>query len=436
VPESATDYALDKPDSGLLSRLLNIGATRGMSLETRVACRHACLASLICFFVAVMWAPLAFLVFGSLAMTLIHAAFAVLFLLAYLAMILGYQKFARIQVIVLGTAFWFVFCVLTGPMSGVEFFLAIIVSFAIICLTREERLARWLLFLLMAAASILLAYVFLNYPTGFEMSLKTYATGYYIVMLSLFAFISVVVYSMHFTSIENYVDLRDARNRTEELVKDLLPDIVAQRLEAGEEDSVIAESHGDAAILFADLVGFTALARKLSPNHLVELLNELFSACDDLAKRFGAEKIKTIGDCYMAATGVVSGQKEGDVHSLFELGLEIIDLVEGIAARYGFDLGVRVGISSGQVISGVIGHDKKTFDLWGSTVNLANQMESTGPIGSIQVSESAWWRLKERWKFERLDTVEATGHGKLTTFVYLGETVGETVDETVDKNSV
>jgi class 3 adenylate cyclase len=134
------------------------------------------------------------------------------------------------------------------------------------------------------------------------------------------------------------------------------------------------------------------LTRRLSPAHLVEVLNHMFSRFDEAAARHGIEKIKTIGDCYMAATGVI-GDRAGpaQIDSMAEFALEMIEVVDAVRRELSLPLGVRVGISTGAVVSGVIGTKRVNFDVWGDTVNLAIQMESTGAVGRIQVSEATYW---------------------------------------------
>ena len=162
---------------------------------------------------------------------------------------------------------------------------------------------------------------------------------------------------------------------------------------------MIADSHGEATVLFADLVGFSRLTNKLSPTHLVEMLNQIFSKFDELAERHSVEKIKTIGDCYMAVGGVPI-YREGHSESVADFALDIVEFVSNFAEKNKFSMSIRIGICTGQVISGVIGFKKYTYDLWGDTVNLASRMESTSAEGKVHISEATYWRLHDKYVIE------------------------------------
>ena len=247
--------------------------------------------------------------------------------------------------------------------------------------------------------------------------------GSYFVALSLSA---AVGYSMHYhqrLSRDARRQLDDANRRIAELLVNVLPPPIAARLERA--PGVIADNRGEATVLFADLVGFSALTRRLSPGHLIEMLDLIFSRFDEAAARYGIEKIKTIGDCYMAATGVLS-ETEGaaTVEAVADFGLELLTIVRDTADEIGLPLGVRVGISTGAVVSGVIGRRKYSFDIWGDTVNLASRMESTGVSGRIQVSEATYWRLRHAFDFETSGPVAVKGIGETPAYLLVGRKSG------------
>jgi class 3 adenylate cyclase len=213
-------------------------------------------------------------------------------------------------------------------------------------------------------------------------------------------------------------DLELERARTEALVQNLLPQRIASRLKAGEK--IIAESHGEATVLFADLVGFTALTRRLSPGHLVEVLNDIFSLMDELTDRHGVEKIKTIGDAYMVVAGA-GVTRSNTASGIADFALDMVRELNEYAVKNDFPLAFRVGISTGQVISGVIGTKKLSFDLWGDTVNLASRMESNSAQGQIQVSETTFWRLHGQYDFSERRTIPVEGIGEVETYFLLGK---------------
>jgi adenylate cyclase len=211
--------------------------------------------------------------------------------------------------------------------------------------------------------------------------------------------------------------LEAERNRANEIIDELFPPRVARVLKTGEK--VEAESHGEATVLFADLVGFTALANKLAPGHLMEVLNDYFSTLDHLAEKHQAEKIKTIGDAYMVVSGV-STSPENSAEHIADFALEVQSTIREYAKQHDFPLALRVGISTGQVVSGVVGVTKPSFDLWGETVNLASRMESLAENGRIQVSEPTYWRLHEKYELVRRGQIEVKGFGGIEAYYLVG----------------
>jgi adenylate cyclase len=218
-------------------------------------------------------------------------------------------------------------------------------------------------------------------------------------------------------------DLEFERQRTDELVKNLLPLRIAARLKAGEK--IIAESHGEATVLFADLVGFASLTKRLSPGHLVEILNDIFSLLDDLTERHGVEKIKTIGDAYMVVAGA-GVTRVNTAAAVADFALDMIGEISTYARKHDLPLALRVGISTGQVISGIIGTKKLSFDLWGDTVNLASRMESNSAGGQIQVSETTFWRLHTDYDFSERRRIAVQGLGEVETYFLLAKKGRET----------
>jgi class 3 adenylate cyclase len=204
-----------------------------------------------------------------------------------------------------------------------------------------------------------------------------------------------------------------AHGRIQDLLHTMLPHEVVERIQRGE--TAIADSHGEVAIVFADLVGFTAMSRRFSASQLVELLNRIFSAFDILAQRHGLERIKTIGDCYMAATGL--SRSGGDPsRAAAGFALELGDVVAKIGEEYGYPLDVRVGLHVGPVIAGVIGVQRPAFDCWGESVNLAARLETAARPGDILVSEAAYWRLKSEFSVTPLDDVDLKGIGRTPVY--------------------
>jgi class 3 adenylate cyclase len=169
-------------------------------------------------------------------------------------------------------------------------------------------------------------------------------------------------------------------------------------------------------VLFADIVGFTEFAEVREPHEVVAVLNDLFSRFDDLADRYGVEKIKTIGDAYMAVAGLPLPR--ADHHAaIAELAVAMRDGVERFNADTANQLALRVGIASGPVVAGVIGNRKFSYDVWGDTVNMASRMESQGVVGEIQVTHAVMKALRDRYEFEERGLIDVKGKGPTATYL-------------------
>ena len=200
----------------------------------------------------------------------------------------------------------------------------------------------------------------------------------------------------------------------EALLLNILPGPIAERLKQGEE--AIADHFPDVTVLFADIAGFTPISARLPPGELVQILNEIFSAFDEAAKRQGVEKIKTIGDSYMAVTGLTEPLAD-NAAAMVEMALEMLGAIERINRQRGTAFSLRIGINAGPVVAGVIGRSKFIYDLWGDTVNLASRMESHGIAGRVQVTEEIYQRIKGRYDIERRGEIEIKGKGKMTAYL-------------------
>ena len=218
-----------------------------------------------------------------------------------------------------------------------------------------------------------------------------------------------------------------SRERVDELLHSMLPREVVQRIQAGE--TAIADLHGEVSIIFADLAGFTEMSRKISPSHLVRVLNDLFSSFDRDAERLGIERIKTIGDAYMAIGGLrrsVDGTDHVEAAALFALAIQA--RVLKLVSEMEYPLQIRVGLHVGPVVAGVIGVTRPAFDCWGESVNLASRIEGHATPGTILVSESAYWRLKPFFEMDPQGDTDLKGIGKTRVFRLLGPIAGETLE--------
>ena len=207
------------------------------------------------------------------------------------------------------------------------------------------------------------------------------------------------------------------RDRSERLLLNVLPVAIANRLKSGE--THIADRHESVTILFADIVGFTPLSKNLPPREVVDLLDQLFNYFDSMVERQGLEKMCTAGDGYYVAAGVPIGRPD-HAQAAATLGLALRDFVEQFRSPSGRRLQIRIGINSGSVLAGVIGHKKLQYDLWGDAVNIASRMESHGVPGKIQISETTYKLLQAEFVCSPRGPIEVKGSGVMNTWFLEG----------------
>lgn len=210
--------------------------------------------------------------------------------------------------------------------------------------------------------------------------------------------------------------LHAEQSKSERLLNNILPGSIVRQLR--ESPDTIAERFENCTVLFSDIVGFTSMSRQMPAVQVVELLNGIFSAFDDLAEKHGLEKIKTIGDAYM----IVGGLPEPDPHhaeNVARFALEMLDVVRQYRQENGLPLELRIGINSGDAVAGVIGKKKFIYDLWGDSVNTASRMESHGLPGQIQVTESTYMLLKDKFQFSERGSMEVKGLGIVKSYLLM-----------------
>jgi class 3 adenylate cyclase len=206
--------------------------------------------------------------------------------------------------------------------------------------------------------------------------------------------------------------------RSESLLLNILPEPIAERLKQGQE--VIADRFAEVTILFADIVDFTPLSARITPEELVGLLNAVFSAFDRLSDHHGLEKIKTIGDAYMVVGGLPEPRVD-HAEAVAAMALDMQAEVTRLGAELGRPIGLRIGIDTGPVVAGVIGTRKFAYDLWGDAVNTASRMESQGVTNGIQLTEGAYRRLNDSFICEPRGLIDVKGKGKLPTYLLMGK---------------
>jgi class 3 adenylate cyclase len=234
----------------------------------------------------------------------------------------------------------------------------------------------------------------------------SYATGAAIAL-----FINVMLGRAHRTAFDLRRALEAERAKTEELLYNVLPEAAARRLKEGQ---VVADAYSDASVVFIDVVGFTKLTGTVSPGHLIEMLNAFFGLADRCAAAHGVEKVKTIGDAYLAvAGGNLPTGNSADAAIAFAQA--VIDGIPGVAAETGLPVQIRVGIHSGPVVGGVIGETRMAYDYWGETMNMASRVEGQAEPGGIAVSESTFLRTRSKELFgpPELATLKGVGEARI-----------------------
>lgn len=208
-------------------------------------------------------------------------------------------------------------------------------------------------------------------------------------------------------------NLETEHRKSEALLNNVLPEAIAARLKTS--PSTIADSFPEASVLFADIAEFTPMGERMQPAELVQILEGVFSCFDELVDKHQLEKIKTIGDAYMVASGVPFPRVD-HAHIIAEFALDMRTALAAFTRERGTPLQLRIGINSGAVVAGVIGKRRMLYDLWGDSVNTASRLESHGVPGKIQVSETTANLLSGKFILEKRGVVEIKGKGPMTTY--------------------
>ncbi|ETX03262.1 adenylate/guanylate cyclase domain-containing protein [Candidatus Entotheonella palauensis] len=242
-----------------------------------------------------------------------------------------------------------------------------------------------------------------------------FAAGLGLILAILASYAARQVSSMYEQIIEGQnKQLQIERDKSDKLLLNIMPQDIAEELK--ENHTTLPRQYPSVSVLFADLVGFTDFSANLAPECLVAVLNRIFNDFDELSFKYGLEKIKTIGDCYMVCAGVPKANAK-HAQQISNMALEMLTKMQEINHDLGLDLQLRIGIHSGETVAGVIGKAKFAYDMWGDTVNTASRMESTGIPGKIQISSATYQLLHDQgYLFEKRDEIDVKGKGKMKTF--------------------
>lgn len=298
--------------------------------------------------------------------------------------------------------------------SGVHYYLFAVSSLSFLIIHEKDKF--WLIVIAFLGIFIFSIIEYGSFQSPFSLSLSdnilsilhassTIGTG---------TFITGIIFVFYLETKRAQRNLQKERDRSEELLLNILPAEIAERLKS--DKTTIADNFSETTVMFADIVNFSQLASKKPPQEVVELLNTYFRAFDDLVVKHEIEKIKTIGDAYMAASGLPS-ERDDHAEAMLNLAIDIMKSTREINQKTGLAVQIRIGINSGPVTAGVIGHRKFTYDIWGDTVNIASRMESNGIANKIQVSESTYERLKNKFNFEFRGKLEVKGKGIMPLYL-------------------
>jgi len=263
-----------------------------------------------------------------------------------------------------------------------------------------------------------LAFAVLVVLSGFLQPYVRFANNLSPVLVNFFFVINLIgVGSLVFMMVFYFVGQKNMfQQKSEALLLNILPKEIAAILK--NESRTIADHYDEASVLFADMVGFTPLSAQLPPVEMVELLNEVFSFFDSLLDKYDVEKIRTIGDSYMVASGVPRGRPD-HAQALVCMALEMRDYIAAHTFRDGQRVNFRIGINSGSMIAGVIGRRKFVYDVWGDAVNVASRMESHGLGGAVQITRATYELIKDGFLCEPRGTVNVKGKGEMEVWLVL-----------------
>jgi len=403
----------------LLGGVIDAGVSRDLSIDEEICVRSANVVALSLVVVSVVGIPCWYLLARFPVAAMIQLLFGIAYILVIYLNARGRRLVGRV-VLVLTYALNYAFnYAVIGPDAGGRDWIIVMLLGPVVFFTSRERVA-----VAGGYVAIVLGIVLGEVLVGTQGALAPMPEvqeniSRIVVAVMVSAVLVLGFYQFKHATVMARERLAQSQMRIAQLLASVFPTAIAARLQ--ESSELIAESHGEATILFADMTGFSALSKRLSPIHLVEMLNNLFSRLDRCAADHGIERIKTIGDCYMAATGILPTKSEGaSADRMAEFALAALMIVREVAATMNLPIDIRIGVATGPVIAGVIGRDKPAFDVWGDTVNLASRMESHGAAGHIQVSETTYWRLRDRFDFEPRGEIALKGMPPSQTYLLLG----------------
>jgi adenylate cyclase len=324
-----------------------------------------------------------------------------------------YEYFTFTQLVMLLVMPFFMQWAIGGyeASSGIAIWAILSPIGALMILGTKQSTPWFMLFTLLSGLSWKLNYMFIGNSLPIPAHIKD--TFFLMNIMGVACILYAVMFYFQSQKERTLLELGLEQARSEKLLLNVLPKSIANRLK--DNDMRIADSHEKVTVLFADIVGFTTMTASMPPAELVDLLSQIFSRFDALADYHGLEKIKTIGDGYMVVGGAPVA-REDHATVIAQLALEMQQALTAFNAQTGKALEMRIGISSGPVVAGVIGTSKFAYDIWGDPVNMASRMEKTSLPGTIQVSDFTYQLLKSNYKFKSRGLIEIKGKGEVNTY--------------------
>ena len=392
----------------MISTLVKFAYDRADTDDIRLKKLAAIIVSGSCCMAGIVWAIMYYYIFGFGLTTILPAFFVVIvgtaILISHFTKNHYWAIYAQIICIMYITAFiqWsigdmfdsgFVLAwALVGPITALAFF------------PIKQAVAWFTLYLF----NIFITAYFNDYFASHALLVEDSTRHFFFIMNLGVSSLVVFVFASYFVA-----NILRERDKSDNLLLNILPISIAKRLKLGEK--VIADKHNNVGVLFADICGFTEFSSSAEPEEVIAKLDEIFNSFDKIVTKYGLEKIKTIGDAYMVASGIPEAS-DNFASNLAKMALDMLTNIESFQLKNNVMLSMRIGIHCGSVVAGVIGESKFAYDLWGDTVNVASRMESTGEAGKIQVSGDFANQIMHDFNIEERGYVEIKGKGLMQTF--------------------
>jgi adenylate cyclase len=341
------------------------------------------------------------------------------------AMVPWLQRFGELvaPLTFLGAAYVSVFasCLDIGTGAGGQFFFLVGACIVVLLLGIEHIVLASVL--AAVAAGLIIAVEFLvPRNTGLQPA-WVQSTGFVVTAISSVVMVVVTVWFALRDTARAEAVMESEYQRSEALLANMLPGSIAERLKSAD-GNIIADKYDEASVLFADIVGFTERASSTAPTDLVQFLDRLYGAFDELVDKHGLEKIKVSGDCYMVVSGVPRARPD-HAFALADFALAMAKVAAALNDPHGQAVPLRMGMACGPVVAGVVGSRRFFYDVWGDAVNVASRMESTDSVGRIQVPEGMYERLKYEFVLQERGQIQVKGKGVMRTWYLIGRKAGE-----------